>query len=350
MKTLRHRFLATFVLSAAASTAQTLYIPNGTLGSSSNGNVGVGTSSPSAQLTVRSSVSTSLSLSRSANPNIQFYDDATTYIGQIYYDANRVFHIGTAGAGDTLTLNSADGYVGIGTTSPTEKLTLQGVHNNTRIRLFSDNYGQGIDGANTALLNIWASEPGWTWEGVGIGNNVSPTNGVTRVSTARGGSYIRLLNNQILMSTVDSQGTDRSSLSLNNGNVGIGTTSPTHKLAVNGTIRAKEVIVDTGWSDYVFKPDYKLASLSEVEGAIRRDGHLPGIPSAQEVAEHGVSMGEMQSKLLAKIEELTLHQIAQEKRLNEQNALLNQQATQLSTQSTRLHRLEQENATLRRTR
>jgi hypothetical protein len=98
------------------------------------------------------------------------------------------------------------------------------------------------------------------------------------------------------------------------GNVGIGTTSPTHKLAVNGTIRAKEVIVDTGWSDYVFKPDYKLASLSEVEGAIQRDGHLPGIPSAQEIAEHGVRMGEMQAKLLAKIEELTLHQIAQEKR------------------------------------
>ncbi len=102
---------------------------------------------------------------------------------------------------------------------------------------------------------------------------------------------------------------------LSNGNVGIGTTSPTHKLAVNGTIRAKEVIVDTGWSDYVFDPAYRLAPLSEVEQHIKTEGHLPGIPSAREVAEHGVSMGEMQSKLLAKIEELTLHQIEQEKRI-----------------------------------
>lgn len=98
------------------------------------------------------------------------------------------------------------------------------------------------------------------------------------------------------------------------GNVGIGTTNPTQKLSVNGTIRAKEVIVDTGWSDYVFAPDYRLAPLSEVEQHIKAEGHLPGIPSAAEVADHGITVGDMQSRLLAKIEELTLHQIEQEKR------------------------------------
>lgn len=96
-------------------------------------------------------------------------------------------------------------------------------------------------------------------------------------------------------------------------NVGIGTTNPTEKLSVNGRIRAKEVIVDTGWSDYVFAKDYKLASLSDVEQHIEQQGHLPGVPSAQEVADKGVSVGDMQAILLAKIEELTLHQIAQEK-------------------------------------
>jgi hypothetical protein len=102
----------------------------------------------------------------------------------------------------------------------------------------------------------------------------------------------------------------------NGGNVGIGTTNPTQKLSVNGTIRAKEVIVDTGWSDYVFAPDYRLAPLSEVEQHIKADGHLPGIPSATDVAAHGVTIGEMQAKLLAKIEELTLHQIEQEKAIH----------------------------------
>jgi hypothetical protein len=103
-------------------------------------------------------------------------------------------------------------------------------------------------------------------------------------------------------------------------NVGIGTTNPTHKLAVNGTIKAKEVIVETtGWSDYVFADDYRLAPLAEVEAHIKEHKHLPGIPSAAEVSEQGVSVGDMQAKLLAKIEELTLHQIALEKRVAEQS-------------------------------
>jgi len=119
---------------------------------------------------------------------------------------------------------------------------------------------------------------------------------------------------------------------LGTGNVGIGTTNPTQKLSVAGTIRAYEVIVDTGWSDYVFDESYKLKSLSETEAYIKTEKHLPGIPSAKEVAEHGVSMGEMESKLLAKIEELTLHQIEQEKHQAEQQkeiAALRQQVAEL---------------------
>jgi len=118
------------------------------------------------------------------------------------------------------------------------------------------------------------------------------------------------------------------------GNVGIGTISPTQKLSVNGTIQAKEVIVQSGWSDYVFAEGYHLAPLCEVEAHIKHDKHLPGIPSAADVAAGGVSLGDMQSKLLEKIEELTLHQIAQEKRLNEQ--------------AERIGSLERENAFLRR--
>lgn len=119
------------------------------------------------------------------------------------------------------------------------------------------------------------------------------------------------------------------------GHVGIGTRTPgSYNLAVNGTIRAKEVIVDTGWSDYVFAPDYRLAPLSEVEQHIKTEGHLPGIPSASDVAEHGVTVGEMQAKLLAKIEELTLHQIDQEKAiaaLQAQNGALQREIQEMKT-------------------
>ena len=94
------------------------------------------------------------------------------------------------------------------------------------------------------------------------------------------------------------------------GNFGIGTSSPSEKLEVNGTIRSKEVKVEsTDWPDYVFKEDYILPSLKETESYIKENQHLPGIPSAQEVKEGGISLGEMNAKLLEKIEELTLHQI-----------------------------------------
>lgn len=108
------------------------------------------------------------------------------------------------------------------------------------------------------------------------------------------------------------------------GNVGIGIVSnPTDKLAVNGTIHAKEVRVDlVGWPDYVFKKEYNLPSLQEVEKHIKENGHLKDIPSAEEVAKNGFLLGEMNAKLLQKIEELTLYSIEQEARLKRLEALL----------------------------
>jgi hypothetical protein len=98
------------------------------------------------------------------------------------------------------------------------------------------------------------------------------------------------------------------------GRVGIGTSNPQYLLSVSGTIGAKDVIVtNTGWSDYVFRSGYRLRPLSEVNAYIQRHHHLPEIPSEREVRENGVSVGEMQARLLAKIEELTLHLIQQEK-------------------------------------
>ncbi len=119
------------------------------------------------------------------------------------------------------------------------------------------------------------------------------------------------------------------------GAMGIGTTTMTEKLNVNGRIRAKEVIVETNWSDFVFDPGYRLTPLAQVEQQIRTEKHLPGIPSAQEVASGGVSIGDMQAKLLQKIEELTLHVIEQQKLL--------------VRQEDRIRRLETQNLQLSRT-
>ncbi|MDO5665849.1 MAG: hypothetical protein Q4G63_11425 [Bacteroidia bacterium] len=99
-----------------------------------------------------------------------------------------------------------------------------------------------------------------------------------------------------------------------NGRVGINTSDTKgHNLAVNGTILAKEIKVETGWADFVFDKDYKLPSLAEVEKHIQEKGHLQGIPTEAEVKENGVNLGEMNVKLLQKVEELTLYIIKHEK-------------------------------------
>jgi hypothetical protein len=103
-----------------------------------------------------------------------------------------------------------------------------------------------------------------------------------------------------------------------NGNVGIGTSNPVNKLDVKGIIRATEVKIETGWADFVFNDDYHLKPLSEVNTFIKENKHLPEIPSATEVKENeGVNLGEMQLKLLQKIEELTLYLIQQENTIQE---------------------------------
>ncbi|MDX2186223.1 MAG: hypothetical protein SFV32_04770 [Opitutaceae bacterium] len=101
------------------------------------------------------------------------------------------------------------------------------------------------------------------------------------------------------------------------GAVGIGTSTPdaAYKLSVNGKIRAEEIVVETGWADYVFKSDYKLRTLSEVDSFIQLNGHLPDVPSAAEVQANGIALADFQRVLLQKIEEMTLHQIAMEKRI-----------------------------------
>lgn len=95
----------------------------------------------------------------------------------------------------------------------------------------------------------------------------------------------------------------------------------------NGVVNAKKLYalevevtldaMDNYWFDYVFDNDYKLMSLSELEQFIKTKKHLPEIPSEKEVKENGINLGEMQGKLLLKIEELTLYIIEQEKQLKE---------------------------------
>lgn len=193
-----------------------------------------------------------------------------------------------------LLLNPNGGSVGIGTTNPAAKLEVTGTFRST-------------DEASQPLIG----------KGVEISYQTTSDRGRI-IAYDHGTSTYKPLN------------LEASSYYFPTGNVGIGTVSPTERLSVNGRIRAKEVIVETNWADHVFASNYRLLSLPEVEQHIQKAGHLPGVPSAIEVAEKGVSVGDMQAVLLAKVEELTLHLIEQEKRiksLERRNALLEAQRT-----------------------
>lgn len=204
--------------------------------------------------------------------------------------------------GPTGTVYYNGGWVGIGTSSPQAPLHVNGLGavassgwNIDTMARFSDG---GINSNSAILFDTGAT--GLTGlRGFEIGKG-SQNFSISRFDSA--GSVVPV--------------TDLSILS--NGNVGIGTANPQYLLSVNGTMGTREVIVtNTGWSDYVFQPDYRLQPLSEVKAYIQLHHHLPEIPSEAEVKEKGVSVGEMQSKLLAKIEELTLHMISVEEKNKE---------------------------------
>lgn len=124
----------------------------------------------------------------------------------------------------------------------------------------------------------------------------------------------------------------------NNGIIGIGsanlpsdgvaTDGKNYRLFVKDGIKTEKIKVDiasaNGWADYVFKKDYELKTLEEVEQFIKQNGHLPNIPSANEVVKNGLDLGEMNAKLLEKIEELTLYNID----LNKNNKILTEQFQQ----------------------
>jgi hypothetical protein len=281
---------------------------------SANGYVGInGVNNPNAPLVVNGGPQMTAGWNKTSTlqavyPVQVFNSNGARWAG-IGYDFSTAMRFWVNGTSDDLPgtgtaavsiLNS--GNVGIGTYSPQHKLAVQGnasfADGNTAVLISNDSYQGG-----RAFLVL----------------DKNAQNGI-----ASGSDYLYLAQENAEGVLVSAQGTplklgsgSASTMTLDpSGNVGIGTTNPQHKLAVNGTIKAKEVIVETtGWSDYVFADDYRLAPLTEVEAHIKTNKHLPGIPSAAQVAETGVNVGDVQIALLAKVEELTLHLIAQEKKI-----------------------------------
>nr|WP_299073828.1 tail fiber protein [uncultured Allomuricauda sp.] len=213
-----------------------------------------------------------------------FADSDDDFVGGIQYNhANDMmyFRVNDRNADMVITNN---GRVGIGKTSPASDLDVEG---GIRSSDGNDNVTIRSVNANNYSEIIWGDD----------------TNDRFRF-------YYNYWNGTSLDKEVMSL--------LPNGDVGIGTTTPDAKLTVKGDIHAEEVKVDLSvpGPDYVFKEDYDLKPLEEVQNYIKANGHLPNIPSAKEMEENGIQLGEMNMKLLEKIEELTLYVIELKNEIN----------------------------------
>ena len=210
----------------------------------------------------------------------------------------------------TLTLNKFAGNVAIGNNSATHaRLEITGNVGASVAMFGSDKCGVTISADNPEIGFNYYYNGGTKTIKAGYASYIgmSPENGNIYIGNFNGATSTSNFGNI--------NGASVKMYILQNGNVGIGTTNPTYKLSVNGNIRSKEVVVESGWADYVFAKGYSLPPLSQVEAFIKANGHLPNIPSATEIEQNGLSLGETQKKMMEKIEELTLYVIELEKKI-----------------------------------
>jgi hypothetical protein len=210
----------------------------------------------------------------------------------------------------TSTTNSATGFIGIGTNTPSRTLDIQ---NNTS--------------PGTAVLNLRNINPtGPTWmvfQADVLNQDASIWKSNSSFTSIGSGPYSwnfwQTGNYPISFFT---NSVNRFHIA-GDGNVGIGiSTNPVgYKLAVVGKIIAEELKIQlrAQWPDYVFSKEYKLPTLKEVEKQIEEKGHLLNVPSACEIETNGFEVGDMARIQQQKIEELTLYIIELSKRLEAQD-------------------------------
>ncbi len=257
--------------------------------SNTSGNVGIGTTNPTQTLDVSGTFNVS---GTSYLKTIRLSDSDIKYIDELQGNDGLKFKGKTLQTSTQMILTE-DGKLGIGNLTPDHLLDVAGTLNATGDATFqSDVEVQG----NSHL------------------------NGITLYDDADITGADKIVGfNDLRFSGDSDNGTDLFIAS--DGRIGIGTTDlqTGYLVSVDGQILAEEVKIQNSdqWYDFVFDDDYNLPHLSQLEGFIKQNKHLPDVPSAKQVSEEGINLGEMNGILLKKIEELTLYIIEQQKQIDE---------------------------------
>lgn len=247
---------------------------------------------------------------------------ATTGYG-IYSDGNGASGTTYGVYGKANTSGAAFGVYGYASSSSSTAYGVYGYGNGTTswAGYFS---GRGYFGGN---VGIGVSNPGVRLH-VNGGSDLTLTSGGNIISGSLSGANLAMDDNEIMARNDSTAAT----LYLNNnggnvilcsasGAVSIGTSDVAtgYILNVDGKAIAEEVRVQlsTSWPDYVFDESYKLPSLKDLETAVMKNKHLPGIPTAETMKKEGITLGAMQTKMMEKIEELTLYIIDLQKQIDE---------------------------------
>jgi hypothetical protein len=273
--------LFSFLVTVGAANAQNTF--------PATGNVGIGTASPNSKLHIADGAGgEQLRISR-GNGTVRFVQE--TGLDNLYLynkDASKMYMFW-----------KENGYIGIGTITPSEKLEIKG-----SLRIV------GPSDLTHSELQFYR----------GNGSKFASI-GQSDLNTANSPFDIREFNGNDIR-VVTSGGNERLRIRSSDGNVGIGTTAPgSYKLAVAGTIGAwgevRVFTTGTPFPDYVFDPAYKLPNLEDTEKFVKKNRHLPEVPSAADIEKDGMSLNGMNTILLKKVEELTLYMIEMKKKTEE---------------------------------
>jgi hypothetical protein len=321
--------------------AQTLYLPNGSngIGSSTNTNIGIGTTSPIGLLDIQKTTSNgegqsvvniigstntgngaSLVLNQVWNGN--YYKTIFDNSGGAYNGVGSGLKIQTSYWNGTQVYTKAaltltpTGEMGLGVTSPMGMLDIQKTTSNAEGQSVVNIIGSTStgNGASLVLNQVWngnyyktlIDNSGGAYNGVGSGLKIQ--------TSYWDGSQVNTITALSLSPT---------------GDLGLGTTTPAYKLDVIGTIRAREIIVDLNGADFVFEKEYKLMPLNELEKFVKEQKHLPEVAPAKEMNENGTDLGDLNSKFLQKMEEMTLYIIEQNKAIEELKQALKLQSKEI---------------------